>query len=181
MRQSIPAIAAFVLMLGVSCPFAANAQSGSASSSSSSSSGSRGGEYRGRGDLVDATRPEDLLRIARSYGSAKIGRTKKGKPKITGKLEGYKYGVYFYGCNSEHRRCKNIQFAAYFTGVSRMSEDRINDWNRKYRFGKAYLDREGDPFITMNVNLYGGVTRKNMDDTWDWWKTVIKQFAKFIQ
>jgi len=25
----------------------------------------------------------------------------------------------------------------------------------------------------MDVNLFGGVTRKNLDDTFDWWRVVL--------
>ena len=175
MRHSDLLAGILTLALIAAIPAFAVAQSSSESRSSSSGGGSR------RGSLVDATQPRAILSIAKGYGSAKIGRTKKGKPKITGRLSGYKYGVYFYGCNSQNRGCKNIQFAAYFTGTSGLSEDKINDWNRRFRFGKAYLDKDGDPFITMTVNLYGGVSTKNLDDTWDWWRTVIKQFAKFIK
>ncbi len=146
-----------------------------------SSSESRSSGRRHQGELIDATQTRAILSVAKGYGSAKIGRTKKGKPKITGRIGGYKYGVYFYGCNKQNRGCKNIQFAAYFTGASGLSEEKINDWNRRYRFGKAYLDKDGDPFITLNVNLFGGVSTKNLEDTWDWWRTVVKQFAKFIK
>ena len=188
MRHSIFMAAVLTLALGAGLPAIAVAQS-SSDSRSSSSSGSgdydrdrSGSRSRSRSDgLIDATRPRAILSVAKGYGTAKIGRTKKGKPKITGRLAGFKYGVYFYGCNKQHTGCKNIQFAAYFTGVSGLSEYKINDWNRRYRFGKAYLDKDGDPFITMNVNLFGGVTTKNLDDTWDWWRTVVKQFEKFIK
>lgn len=131
------------------------------------------------GSIIDATMLDELVTVARGYGSAQKDRTRSGMPMITGRMEGLKYGVYFYGCQNG-ANCKNIQFAASFSGIRGMTVDKINEWNRKYRFGKAYLDTDGDPVITMNVNLFGGVTRRNADDTWDWWKTVVKSFSEFI-
>ncbi len=32
----------------------------------------------------------------------------------------------------------------------------------------------------MNVNLHGGVTRANLDDTIDWWRLVLAEFADYF-
>ena len=34
----------------------------------------------------------------------------------------------------------------------------VNDWNRRARFGRAYVDDQGDPVIELDVLLSGGVT-----------------------
>lgn len=34
----------------------------------------------------------------------------------------------------------------------------VNDWNRRARFGRAYVDEQGDPVIELDLLLSGGVT-----------------------
>jgi hypothetical protein len=51
----------------------------------------------------------------------------------------------------------------------------VNRWNRDYRFGKAYVDAEGDVILEWDVNLWGGVSPANLDDTFDWWRTVLSR------
>jgi hypothetical protein len=51
------------------------------------------------------------------------------------------------------------------------------DWNREKRFGKAYLDQDGDATVEMNVNLHGGVSLANLEATIDWWRLILDEFA----
>ena len=48
------------------------------------------------------------------------------------------------------------------------------------RFGKAYLDKDGDATIELNVNLRGGVCNANFDETVGWWSTVLREFLTHI-
>lgn len=56
----------------------------------------------------------------------------------------------------------------------------MNEWNSSKRYGKAYLDDDGDPNIEMTVNLKYGVGRDNFDDTIDWWMLTMKEFEQYI-
>ena len=40
----------------------------------------------------------------------------------------------------------------------------VNEWNRKKRFTKAYLDDDGDPTLEMDLDLEGGVTEGRVRD-----------------
>ena len=44
--------------------------------------------------LIDATKPERLHEIARGFGSAELDKDSQGDPRITGRIEGTKYGIY---------------------------------------------------------------------------------------
>jgi hypothetical protein len=129
-------------------------------------------------DIIDATDPEAILNLAKGYGSAKLGTDSSGDPKITGRIDGTKYGVYFYGCK-DGKNCDDIQFAAAWSGVS-VSLEEINEWNRNKRFGRAYLDSDGDPSLLMSVNIDYGVTEENLDDTFNWWKRVLEQYREEV-
>lgn len=127
---------------------------------------------------VDAENPDAILNIARGYGAATLEKDNQGDPKITGRIDGSKYGIFFYGCSSG-AKCDDIQFAAAWAGKKVSLED-INKWNRDKRFGRAYLDRDNDPVLEMDVNVDHGVTKANLDDTFDYWVKVMKAFKKEV-
>lgn len=130
--------------------------------------------------LLDATNVNDILEIAKTYGSAEMQTTSAGDPQIVGRIDNARYVLFFEGCK-ENLNCRNLQFyAGWAVGDKKVSSERINEWNRTKRWGKAYLDREGDPAIELDVNLYRGVSRPNFDDTFDWWKVVMKEFRQYI-
>jgi hypothetical protein len=122
-------------------------------------------------DIVDGSDPAVILDIAQGYGSAMLDVDTVGDPMITGRMGGQAYTVFFYGCEGG-KDCTSIQFTTYFAEV-RPGADQVSDWNDANRFGTLYLDGDGDLAIDLDVNLFGGVTRRNLDDTFDWWRVVV--------
>jgi hypothetical protein len=129
-------------------------------------------------DLIDATDPNAILSVAKGFGSATLETDDTGDPKISGRIEGVKYGVYFYGCESG-KNCTDIQFAAGWSDT-KIPMAEINEWNRTKRFGKAYLDKENDPILEAPVNLRNGVSLKNLESTFEWWGAIVKIFEKEV-
>ncbi|MBY5992484.1 YbjN domain-containing protein [Ferrimonas balearica] len=125
-------------------------------------------------DLVDATNPSEIMNLARGFGSASLDTDGEGDPMIVGRINGTRYVIYFYGCD-DGRRCREIQFNAAWGGTGVTLTD-INEWNETTRYGKAYLDGDGDPNIEFTVNLHKGVSRDNLEDTIDWWKVAMETF-----
>lgn len=102
-----------------------------------------------------------------------------GDPRLSSRIEGTRFDVLFYDCDKGP--CQSIQFSAAFDMKEPMASDALNDWNRDMRFGKAYLDAEGDPFVEMDINVdLDGIGRKNFDDSLDIWRTVLGQFRTYI-
>ncbi|MEX8503663.1 MAG: YbjN domain-containing protein [Leptothrix ochracea] len=125
-------------------------------------------------ELITAADPEKILEVAKGFGSATLETDAQGDPKIVGRVEGTKYGLYFYGCKGG-KQCTDIQFNAAWSEV-KVSLDQLNGWNSTRRYGKAFLDRDGDPVLQMSVNLDHGVSRKNLEDTFDWWAKIVPEF-----
>lgn len=73
---------------------------------------------------------------------------------VSGRLQGMKYVIYFYGCEN-HEKCKSIQFSSGYTNP--FTADQANEWNKKYRWVKAFSG-DGSNF-KMDVMFRGGVTR----------------------
>ena len=125
--------------------------------------------------LVSAKDVDEVLNAARGFGSASLGTDSVNDPKITGRIEGIKYTMLFYGCNDNNENCKSISLSAAWGGTDVTMSD-INDWNRVKRFGKAYLDSDGDPVLEMQINLDHGVSQANLEDTIDWWAISLARF-----
>lgn len=136
----------------------------------------------GAEETIDATDPERILAIAHSFGEAALTTDNLGDPLIEGRIGEKDYRLLFYGC-SEGRDCKTLMFSAGWEGddlTDDLTDEMMADWNREKRFGKAYLDEDGRATVEMNVNLHGGVTRANLDDTIDWWRLVLAEFADYF-
>lgn len=102
-----------------------------------------------------------------------------GTPELHSEVDGVPFRVLFYGCAP--RPCETLQFTTGFDLARPMTLARVNDWNRDRRFGKAFLDEEGDPFVEMDVNLYGeGIGRRTFEDTLDLWRQVLSDFRDHI-
>lgn len=127
---------------------------------------------------VGADDPTALAEVIRGYGSATLTTDSSGDPKIEGRIDGNRFHVLFYGCK-QNANCGSIQFSSAWGGGGVTMEE-INAWNRDKRFGKAFLDGDGDPAIEMNVNLRHGVSRKNFDDTVDYWRIVLNSFKEDV-
>jgi hypothetical protein len=56
---------------------------------------------------------------------------------------------------------RSLQLRAGFSGFSKVELKHVNQWNKRYRFSKAYLDDEGDPLLEADLDL-SGVTRETV-------------------
>lgn len=130
---------------------------------------------------VDATEPDKLARIIRDLGyRAQLDRDGVGDPMIRSSVGGVEFGIYFFGC-MDNADCRTLLFKAGYDLADGATPDVVESWNEDMLFGRAYLDDEGDPWIEMAVNLHGGVSRLNFEDTYDWWEIVLDDFERHIE
>jgi Putative bacterial sensory transduction regulator len=128
--------------------------------------------------LFDGNSIDDILNLARGYGSASLEEQNNGDPKITGKIEGVQYAVYFMNC-TDNKECEDLNFYAGFLD-NKPTLELINEWNRDKRFGKAYLDSDNDAVIEFDVNLEHGVSKDNLDAAFEIWSLVLGQYTDHI-
>lgn len=129
---------------------------------------------------VDATEPNKILEIAKGFGSAELSNDKHGDPLIQGRMEEYKYQIIFYDCENG-KNCTTIAFDAAWEISSEVDLEKVNDWNQNKRFGRAFLDVDGDPALDWDVNLKHGVEKANLEDTFKIWKDLMQEYVDFIQ
>jgi hypothetical protein len=128
--------------------------------------------------LLDGSKIDEILALARGHGNADIKAQKNGDPKIEGSVGGIQYAVYFMNC-TDNKACEDINFYAGFLDL-KPSMDVINSWNRDKRFGKAYLDTDGDAVIEMDLNLEHGVSSDNLDAAFGIWELVVDQYTTHV-
>lgn len=130
--------------------------------------------------LVKGNNPQQILKIIQNEGYTIEMDSQPGEdPVLMGKLDGSEYYVYFYGCDNGDG-CDSIQFSSGYNLNDGMTYQAANEWNMGKRFAKVYLDDEMDPWLEMDVNLDGGVTRENLEDTMDYWRLLMNAFEDHI-
>ena len=131
--------------------------------------------------MVRAQDPQTLVAALQSGGyAAKLGTDKVGDPMITSGVAGTTFQIFFYNCTA-HKACATVQFHSGYDLAKPVDLDRINEWNRSQRFGRAYLDKEGDPILEMDVDLDdGGLSRLLFIDNIEFWASVLGNFEKHI-
>ena len=121
--------------------------------------------------------PQDIVNVARGFGTADLDLSNPGQPLVTGTIEGTNYGILMYGC--EDGPCDSLQFFATFT-TSRNGLTVLNQWNEDQRFGTAYVTNDGSVILHWSVNIDMGVTRRNFEDSFDIWQLSLTAFTDHI-
>lgn len=102
-------------------------------------------------------------------------------PWIESAMNGYSMAIYFYGCNDAGKECKSVQFYAGFTPKKKPSLQAMNDYARENRWGRIYLDTDGDPAIEMDVDMEaGGMSEALFIDNIAYWNTILDNFGTFV-
>ncbi|QAY79001.1 YbjN domain-containing protein [Sphingosinicella sp. BN140058] len=103
-----------------------------------------------------------------------------GDPIITSKHDGSTFKILFYNC-TDHKNCATVQFHSGYDLDAAIPLDKINAWNKSQRFGRAYVDEEGDPIIQMDLDLDdGGISKALFADNLEYWTSVLDQFEEHI-
>jgi hypothetical protein len=131
--------------------------------------------------MVRGQDPDSLVRALQGAGyAAKLGVDKVGDPMITSGVSGTTFQIFFYNC-TDHKACATVQFHSGYDLKTPVGLERINEWNRSQRFGRAYLDKENDPILEMDVDLDdGGVSEPLFIDNVEFWASVLGKFEQHI-
>ena len=132
--------------------------------------------------MVRSQDPSTLVRALQKEGmAAKLGVDKAGDPMITSGVGGTTFQIFFYNCSETHKDCATVQFHSGYDLKTPVGLDKINEWNRTKRFGRAFLDDENDPILEMDVDLDdGGLSQALFIDNIQFWSSILGQFEKHI-
>ena len=133
------------------------------------------------GQIIDGSDPAALVSIIQDLGyRAKLEVDGDGDPMIRSSVGGTQFAVVFYGCSEDHDNCQILLFKAGYELDSKVGMSVINQWNASRLFGRAYLDDVSDPWIELVLNVHGGVTRQQFENTFEWWETSVGEFETEI-
>jgi hypothetical protein len=131
--------------------------------------------------MVRGQDPGTLVRALQKGGyAAKLGTDKVGDPMITSGVNGTTFQIFFYNCTA-NKNCATVQFHSGYDLTTKVELERINEWNRSQRFGRAFLDKEDDPILEMDVDLDdGGLSSALFIDNIEFWASILGNFEKHI-
>ncbi|MFZ1988202.1 MAG: YbjN domain-containing protein [Alphaproteobacteria bacterium] len=102
-------------------------------------------------------------------------------PQISSRLEKHAFNVFFFGCTgAPETHCREVQFYTGFLIEGMFPTAQINSWNGAHRFGRAYIDQDGNAALEMDVDAVG-TSETQLSDAVLWWKTLVPQFADFLK
>lgn len=108
-----------------------------------------------------------------------LGKDDLGNPVVYGAAGPLRFNGRSLNCGGSPRRCTRIDFSSGFK-VNGVTEARLDAFNEKWVFGKAYLGADGTAFINFPVNLTEGVTEGNLEDNVGLWVDTLRNFATYI-
>jgi len=131
--------------------------------------------------MVRAQNPETVVKALQQAGyAATLGTDKVGDPMITSGVSGTTFQIFFYNC-ADHKNCATVQFHSGYDLPTPVSLERINEWNRSQRFGRAFLDKDNDPILEMDLDLDdGGLSHLLFVDNTEFWASVLGKFEQHI-
>lgn len=130
-------------------------------------------------DKDGMTGPEVVAWLQKAGYKADLTKDDGGDPLISSAADGQTFKIYFYDC-SEAKRCKALQLSAGFDMKQGMTLEKANEWNRKNRYLKVYLDDDLDPYVQYDINVNAGRTMAGLDDDFGVWTGMIGDFTTFI-
>ena len=117
--------------------------------------------------------------LARRGLPVRLGNDTFREPMIESHAGSARFYVYFYECNRT-RTCQNIQFRAGYAARGRVDLAKVNDWSTRWRFGRMYLDPEGDVILDMDVEARQGLSEADLAAHLSRWLEVMREAEAFI-
>lgn len=131
------------------------------------------------GGMITGNDTARIMELAAAYGPVERRQDDDGYW-IRGEMGETVYTISFLNCNDQNLQCSSVQFRAWWESNGAHTLEAMNQWNRDRRFSAAYLDSNNNATIEWDVNLAGGVTAVNFDDSIQWWQSVLQQFREQV-
>jgi hypothetical protein len=130
--------------------------------------------------LVDGSTIDLIIAsLERNGFTVELTTDSGGDPMIRSTDRNAPFSVFFYSCTNG-ADCGYIQFSTGWSMPNGITLAKIEEWNATKSFGQAFRNADKNPWLAMVVNLKGGVTVENFDDTVDWWRVIIASFEEHI-
>ena len=124
------------------------------------------------------TGPE-LVAILQDAGyRARLETDGEGEPLVRTTMGGVNMVVLFYDCTGQ--RCNSLQFSAGFDLENGTTDAVINRFNRDYRYVRAFLDDEQDPFLRLDFEVVNTAHAAYIGSQIDTYEQLLPEFQRAI-
>ena len=107
--------------------------------------------------------------------------TNAGERFTAARTNGYKFLILPQDCDEARINCRSVQFYIAFNPRQSPSLEAMNAYARDNRWGRIYLDRDGDPALEFDLDLErGGMSEDLFLDNLAYWEAAIQAYAKFV-
>jgi len=131
--------------------------------------------------VIEPFDADQVIDILQSEGyRAKLGTGPEEKGlRVKSAISGISYDLKFDGCDEIGASCDVLLFESGwdFPDDEPASATAINEWNRTM-FGKAFLDEVGDPWLSFELHVSGGLSRVNFLEALALWDVLLKDFTQ---
>jgi len=107
-------------------------------------------------------------------------KTEGRETSVLGRVGTIPFQALLGSCDAGGERCSDIELYAGFTGGPRIPLERINGWNNRTRFARAFLLQSGDPALQMDISLQGGLSADSLKLHLETWGAALETYAAFI-
>lgn len=130
--------------------------------------------------LVTSTDINGLVAALQRAGFTGDVKTEGRDSFVLARLETIPFQAFLAGCQPSGGGCTAIELYAGFSGTARIPLERINGWNARTPFARAFLDEDRDPSLVMNINLDGGVSPDNLKAQLEMWGEALETYSLFL-
>lgn len=134
------------------------------------------------GETIGTITAPDLAAIFQEIGWTAEAKEVDGKPGISASYTDgesgtvFEFSVGLYRCDEASKACLDVMFMRSTEVSKPVTLAMVNKYNASQIFGVAYLNDDGSLGVSMSMTLQGGVTRQNIKEMADWWKTIVTGF-----
>jgi len=132
------------------------------------------------GGLVTSTDINGLVAALQRAGFTAEVKTENRAAYVLGRLGTTPFQAFLAGCRPDGGGCTEIELYAGFSNTQRIPLERINGWNARTRFARAFLDEDGDPALQLDIALVGGVSPDGLKATLETWGSALETYALFL-
>ena len=131
--------------------------------------------------LVSRITGPEMAALLKEIGWSAEASELEGKPYVSVTYTDAETGASFdftvglYRCD-DAKACYDVMFMRSMEASKPVTLMMVNKYNATQMFGVAYLNDDGSLGLSMSQTLQGGVTRQNLKELADWWKTIITGF-----
>lgn len=130
--------------------------------------------------LVRTIDPNGLAAALRGADLAAEVKTEGRQTVVLGRAGAIPFQAFLGACNPAGEACTDIELYAGFTGGPRIPLERINGWNNRTRFARAFLVQSGEPALQMDISLEGGLSAESLKLHLETWGAALETYAAFV-